>query len=825
MIKTIFLTAISVLIFFDASAKEGADGDFVVGSRIEGFDLEELSPIEIIDRDDIDNSTAETVGEIVRDSRLASYGGDATRMGVHGLEAERTLVLLNGRHLPRTGGSYYDRASNLNLVPLSAVERIEILTDGASSVYGSNGMFVAINIVTLEDVEGLHLSIRPTFGSIDGGDSISGSLTWGKDYGDLRISTNFDVNYTNEQFDKDKDYLNPDRLRSTYLSDNYSTSSTRQKAFPNCSERKDHLCAQYLGDIMRDGDVREISNYSELEWDMDNGMTVHADFLGRFRESGRHYPAVYYSLTLDSDEIPTSWDMSQLDYREGDSLIFTHRIKGFEILDAYEEYSLGSNLGLSGEFSEMIEGWKWSINNNIATYRERRIYNNSLLIDKTKEVFAKNRYNPFVGLNFSSVSDEIFYDSVHTTNYFLNVLSYDMNGSLYKGEKVGLSMAMGAEAGYHSYEETADPEAIRENLSGLRGLTSDGSRTNRSLYAELGGEYSHWLSSQATLRMDDFSDFGTMLSPKLALQLRPWDKLSLRGSVSRGFQLPELSEADGGTRLEGYYSFVDEVECAKHKNSDDEDEKKKYCNSNYYPIIADSNPELKEERSRSWNVGMVFEPIKKLMMEVDYWNHVVEDVLGEAPIEHFLKLQSEGKNPNMEDYGVYEIVRDSNGDPDIDEARFATMFNAGESTKRGVDFRTRYNFNPRNAVSLFYSFMIEDSYTLGSDVESVRGTYAHPRYRYALAWDYAFPGDKHRFRLERMTVGGYDNVYEDGEISPHSQYNAVYRYRPKKGELIFKAKNLFDLHPDYDRTQQNYFSTDLYANEASYSVQYRLLLN
>ena len=562
MNKTIFLTIILAMASSPILSQE-SEGETVVGSHIRELNPEELSPIDIIDREDIENSFADTVGELLRDSHLAPYGGNSDRVNIRGIGAERTLVLLNGNRLPKTGGSYYVRSSNLNVVPLSAVERIEVLTDGASSVYGSDALLVVINIVTRDDMDDLHLSIKPTLGSIKGGESLNGSANWGKKFSEGHFSTNFDINYNGVRFEKDKDYVNPDSLNDPYYSDNYATSSVGMRAFPDCTNRKDHLCSQYHGDVDRTGDGHNISNYSKLQWNMKNGLTVTTDFLGRYDETSDYRPVAYRWFDLDSEEIPDAWNLSDnLDYQDGDSLTLFHRIKGFERRHVYRKYSLGNNLGVSGDFFNWKD-WRWSLNNNIAIYKEKDTFGNRFLINESKKVFMENRYNPFVGGNFSDVSDEVFHDAEHSTEYFLDTLSYNMDGILHKGDKGTLSMATGVEFGYHSYKERGDHQAISGNLLNFQGLNSSDNRTNRSAYMELGYDYSHWLSSQSTVRMDHFTDFGTMLSPKLAMQIRPRKDLSFRASVSRGYKLPELAESKGGHTFSAYYGLVDSVECEK----------------------------------------------------------------------------------------------------------------------------------------------------------------------------------------------------------------------------------------------------------------------
>ena len=153
----------------------------VVGSRIRQLDLEGASPVKVIDREEIEKSAAHTVGGILQSSTLSPYGGSASRIDVRGMGATRTLVLVNGKRLPKTGGSYGSRATNVNAIPASAVERIEVLSDGASAVYGSEALSAVINIVTRKNVDGVAVSIRPAVGSLPGSQSLNESVTWGKE--------------------------------------------------------------------------------------------------------------------------------------------------------------------------------------------------------------------------------------------------------------------------------------------------------------------------------------------------------------------------------------------------------------------------------------------------------------------------------------------------------------------------------------------------------------------------------------------------------------------------------------------------------------------
>ena len=801
----------------------------VTGSRIRQMDMEGPSPIKVIDREEIEKAAFRTVGQILRSSTLSPYGGESNRINVRGLGAGRTLVLVNGKRLPRTGGSYRSRATNVDAIPASAVERIETLADGASAVYGSEALASVINIVTRTNWDGASMSVSPTMGSLKGGDYITGSLAYGKTSAKGHFNTSFDVAHTRERYKKDRNYIDPESLRKSTHSDNYSTPSAGTTAFPNCRERTGDRCTQYHGDVDRVGKYYRISNFSEFRRELGDGVELNVDFVGRYTKKSYYDPlSMKFTSTnaLMPEEIPESWNASkQLNYSEGEILEFTHRIKGHESRDDLQTDNLGGNIGLRGDFAG--GDWAWSVNNNIGSYRESRTYGSAILIAQTKRAFQEGRYNPFEGMGFSAIADEVLHDVVSKNSYLLDVVDVSVDGPLLESPQGSLSLATGLEVSYHEYWERSDPQAIGGNVLSLQGADTRGKRNHGALYAELGGQYSRWLESQLAVRWDSYSDFGTTVNPKLAVRLTPWKWLALRASTGTGFKAPEIAESAGRGSINAYWKVRDSVMCERYQGKD-EDKSKEYCRTKKYPVQLEANPDIEPETSFSWNVGMMLEPSKQFNIKADYWNYRVENVIRGSQINYFLRLQSEGKNPDMKDFGIVSIVRDRDGDAeDIDEIVMSRVINTGVTVKRGVDLGLLYRYGQRSSFHWDYSLVLEDAFATSEQSEfiSTLGDYGIPRYRYKLYWDYTFPGDKHHLRLERATTGRYKNSNRDGFIPEHSQYNVAYRWNMEpwhKGELSFKIRNLFNLHPKYDKTQTTYFNTDLHAKESRYGLEYKL---
>jgi iron complex outermembrane receptor protein len=136
----------------------------VVGSRIKRTDIETSQPVFVLERQDLQKTGLSSVGDILQDlstngaalNTTFNNGGDGTTaVDLRDLGAGRTLVLVNGRRWVRNLGGFVD----LNTIPVSIVERIEILKDGASAIYGSDAIAGVINITTRDNYDGAEATV------------------------------------------------------------------------------------------------------------------------------------------------------------------------------------------------------------------------------------------------------------------------------------------------------------------------------------------------------------------------------------------------------------------------------------------------------------------------------------------------------------------------------------------------------------------------------------------------------------------------------------------------------------------------------------------
>ncbi|KTG24226.1 TonB-dependent receptor [Idiomarina sp. WRN-38] len=181
----------------DVNMEEEVERIQVTGSRIKRTDLEGDLPVTVIDRESLELSGDISVADVIRGTTFNSAGSFRPQSGssaqgvssvdMRGLGANRTLVLIDGRRLPKSPAT--GSTQDLNSIPLAAVERIEILSDGASAVYGSDAIGGVINVVLRDDFNGVELKLGSADVSLpsDGGDREEGSIVFGSSSDKIQV--------------------------------------------------------------------------------------------------------------------------------------------------------------------------------------------------------------------------------------------------------------------------------------------------------------------------------------------------------------------------------------------------------------------------------------------------------------------------------------------------------------------------------------------------------------------------------------------------------------------------------------------------------------
>ena len=177
----------------------------VTGSRIRGEAAESTAPVIILAKAQIQELGLASIGDVLQTLTVqsnaintqANNGGDgSTRISLRGLGSTRTLVLVNGRRFV-PGGTGANSSVDLNSIPASVIERIEVLKDGASAVYGSDAVGGVVNVITRTDLEGVEFEYYQGVSGAGDGDVIDASITAGLRSG--RGSILFSAGYHNRK--------------------------------------------------------------------------------------------------------------------------------------------------------------------------------------------------------------------------------------------------------------------------------------------------------------------------------------------------------------------------------------------------------------------------------------------------------------------------------------------------------------------------------------------------------------------------------------------------------------------------------------------------
>lgn len=186
----------------------------VTGSRIKRAEIEGAVPVTVIDRAQLEATGDISVADFLRDTTFNSFGsyqsssgsswGGFTGVSMRGLGEGRTLILIDGRRAPVA--PMHGSAQDLNTIPMAAVERIEILSDGASAVYGSDALGGVINIITRKDFDGVEISYGQGFPTRQGGDTQEGHVVFGTAGDRGRILAGASYAKRDELYTRDRDF-------------------------------------------------------------------------------------------------------------------------------------------------------------------------------------------------------------------------------------------------------------------------------------------------------------------------------------------------------------------------------------------------------------------------------------------------------------------------------------------------------------------------------------------------------------------------------------------------------------------------------------------
>ena len=361
-----------------------------------------------------------------------------------------------------------------------------------------------------------------------------------------------------------------------------------------------------------------------------------------------------------------------------------------------------------------------------------------------------------------------------------------------------LALAIGAEARHEALSYEWDPAALNgDSPIATMQAAKAGSRRVKALFAEFGVPLLQALDLQIALRSDDYSDFGSSTSPKVALRWQPLRELVLRASWAEGFRAPPLYALGAPARSTMIVAgLADPVRCPVTAAAED-------C---FFRILASvgGNPDLRPETSRQWSAGLVWEPMRSLSLGVDLWDIELNGLIQPLEAPNVLRYYSRFSDRVLR--GPVDPAQPLLPGPII--GMDLSVTNLGETHTSGVDVFLNWFSRPtawgqlRTALQGTYIRQFDTSLD-GVESISALGSAVHvqpiPRWRSVLTFDWS-----RRFWGATL-VNTYTHGYTDQQRGPDgaprrvrsdSLWDLQARYTGVARMLLAAGiRNLFDRDP------------------------------
>lgn len=672
----------------------------VTGSRIRGADS--ASPVTTITREDIDLGGFGTVEEILDtlpqnfgagasseirtdDNIFQAIGGDVraaaggASVNLRGLGASSTLVLLNGRRLSPGGNEA--RFTNISSIPTSAIERVEVLTDGASAIYGSDAIAGVVNFILRDDYEGAETRIR--YGSdLRGGTS---NIQAGQSFGTSWDTGNVLLSY---------EYYNSDALAA---SDRDFTASNDLTPFGGTDRRRPggnpaNIIAGGQTFAIPSGQDGSSLTSSDFDITLEPNRFNEREFRDQTPDIERNSAFLFITQNINNAELfaqgryskeENSFRLSQfpsdlsvsstspffVDPTGGGLTNVT--VSGYDFTQDFGPFinegeidSYGATFGARFEMwgdwrSELIGNWS----REDAISRTRNNIDFAGVLTAVNNADPQLAFNPFGdGANTDPQLISNLVDRTATIDQeFENELwsvGLNIDGTLFSTPGGGVKLASGIE-----YRE----EELRSDFAN----SPDIADLNREVIA-LYGEVFVPLVSDANARpgierleislagrYEDYSDFGDTTNPKFGLLWAPTDSIALRGTYGTSFRAPALRDLDGSARGGNVSIYFPDL----------------FVNFGLIPfpflLLNGANEELRPEKATTWTAGFDWQPevLEGLTLDVSYFNIDFEDRIGRPIANGFAELTDPRfaslvtLNPSSDE--IANIVNDPRFNPDI----------------------------------------------------------------------------------------------------------------------------------------------------------------
>jgi len=839
----------------------------VTGSTIRRIDAETELPVLILQREDIERMGAHSAAELIEKLSVNNGGGyqfatavgDVTRPGFAGaslraLRSVNTLVLLNGRRLAIY--AFDGDAVSLNDIPLEVLERVEILRDGASAIYGSDAVAGVINFITVKSYQGGRAGVSFSSPQHAGGRFRDGRFSLG--VGDID-NDKFNLLLTAGAAKQEairasqRDFSNTAYIPELGINQLSSHAYPANFYIPDVGLQSPNSplfggnCAPPVSVGTSDADARCRYDFASVSDIYPEYQRKNIFLRGSARLPGDHELALELSHVEMEMRFRTSpTPASEATTIDGSALLLPATSKYYptawlqanypdlvgQPLDTYlrtveagprtsQVRSTQNRLVVSGDGRlgsvDIAGGLMHAESRATESYVDGYLSTTRFL-----EAFNSGVINP-LGSNDAQGLAAINAAKIQADTRIAKsaVTTLDVHGSteLVQWPAGPLRLSVGADAQHIKYDD--NPLAILNSGDVLGGAgeqnPAHASRQVRAVFAELLIPVVRGVDAQLAVRHDRYSDFGSTTNPKLAARWKLSDQVLLRSSLGTGFRAPTLGNLNaplGRTYTAGVYNdplYDAAVGCASVADG-------KYCDAQLN-AISGGNSRLRPEKSSNLTLGVLFEPTRDVSFGVDAFRikqkDVIDIVSADVKLASYIDGFDAATGTSSSRYAgdVHTKIDAATGVRVIDYVS-ATYENLGEWLTSGFDWQLRWRL-PASSLGRFElrwngSYIAERKYRDGGDWSpSLVGAYA--RDGAVLRWKHRSEIDWKAGNWATTLAYNWQSGYEDYDpstnprVAPFETADVSVVYKGIKNTKLFGAiTNVTDNRPGRSN-QTDYF--------------------
>jgi iron complex outermembrane receptor protein len=818
----------------------------VTGSSIKRLAAESSLPITTIRAADFAKQGLTTVQEVlntipmnqtsqVSSSAVGAGTGGRAVADLRGLGGDKTLVLLNGRRL--ANHPYFADTVDLNIIPVAALERVEVLRDGASAIYGTDAIGGVINFITKRSVKGGAITFEGYEPLRRGGGSeqrLNLSGGWGdlnRDgysmFGVLDYHQQSALRATDRSFSRTG--VRPERglnevSRTTFPANFFSDLGVAGNPYyatgcrpPDTAPAAgDPVCefdfTQYIDNIPK---TRQYSAMGKFNRQLSPDHLASIEFIwGRSTNESRVAPPPMSNLgitmTSASPYYPGNGITPAFPGLTGEPIDISWRpIESGQ----RQNYDSSGTARLQASLEGSLAGWDYNTAISHSLGRARSAFRGGYLIDqRIVEGVGAGILNPFGPQSAEGATylqnSLLLGEYVHAR---ISSSAIDARASreLMTLPAGPLGFALGAEfrrdRAKYFVNRTLASQASSSGYADAQ--DQSGQRSIAALFTELNVPVIKDMELNFAGRYDHYSDVGGSFNPKVSLRWQPTPQMLLRGSFNKGFRAPTLFDLFGPQSTTNTSDTYDDPVLCPGGAAVPGANPNIVCGQQQL-IRGGGNPDLDPERSRTYSAGIVFEPIPSLTLSADYWNIKLKDQISALAEQTIF-----GNFPKYQNLFVY--------DPSGTRLNYVLGItaNLGEVRTRGLDLSLLYRM-PKSPFGNL-SLSIDGTYVNKYEYQNEPGgPFTQNAGRYADAT----PVFRWRHNLLLTLVRGdytfnlanrYMSHYEDQNAAVSEEFfNKVGHYSTwslsstftgnKLFEFTAGIKNLFDEEPPFTNQVTNF---------------------